>query len=44
MLTTVTIGSHISVQGYFLKALANGLVQVKVGEKIFAGRPVSQAH
>ncbi|MBY4894348.1 hypothetical protein KUL25_16445 [Rhodobacteraceae bacterium N5(2021)] len=43
MLTTVVIGTCVSIQGNFVKRLSNGLVTVRVGEQLFTGRPVSQA-
>ncbi|TDT73248.1 hypothetical protein BDE40_3435 [Litoreibacter halocynthiae] len=41
MLRTVTIGSCVSIQGIFVKALENGLIRIKVDENIFEGRPVT---
>ncbi|EPX77657.1 hypothetical protein [Litoreibacter arenae] len=41
MLKTVMIGSCVSIQGIFVKALENGLVRVKVDDRIFDGRPVA---
>jgi len=40
MLTTITIGSCVTIQGIFVKRLANGFVVVRDGTKIFSGRPV----
>ncbi|MDF0601626.1 hypothetical protein P1J78_12850 [Psychromarinibacter sp. C21-152] len=40
MLRTITIGSCVSVQGLLVKTLPNGSVSVRVGDKIFTGRPV----
>jgi len=40
MLRTITIGSCVSVQGIFVKALANGRVVVRVGKSNFVGVPV----
>jgi len=40
MLRTVLIGSCVSVQGTFVRNLANGQVAVRVGRKIFTGFPV----
>ena len=40
MLKTITVGSCISVQGTFVKALANGRIVVRVGDRTFEGRPV----
>jgi hypothetical protein len=43
MLRTIIIGSHISVQGTFVKTLTDGKVLVRVGQKLFKGIPVSHA-
>lgn len=43
MLRTITVGTYISVQGTFVRALADGRIVVRVGEKLFQGRPVSVA-
>lgn len=40
MLKTITVGSCISVQGTFVKALSNGRIIVRVGNRVFEGRPV----
>ncbi len=42
MLTTVLIGTCVSVQGLFVRRLANGLVMVRVDDKFYAGRPVNE--
>ena len=41
MLRTILIGSCVSVQGTFVRALANGMIVVRVGDKVFSGRPTS---
>ncbi|WP_255576487.1 MULTISPECIES: hypothetical protein [Jannaschia] len=41
MLRTITIGNHLSIQGVFVQMLKNGLMEVRVGTRTFAGRPVS---
>ncbi len=41
MLTTVIIGTCVSIQGNFVRRLANGLVTVSVGDQMFTGRPVT---
>jgi hypothetical protein len=41
VLTTILMGTCVSVQGLFVRRLANGLVTVRVGEQLFTGRPVS---
>jgi hypothetical protein len=41
MLRTITIGSCVSIQGLFVKALANGRIRVSVGDKYYDGTPVN---
>ena len=41
MLKTITMGSCISVQGTFVRALGNGKIAVQVGQRIFEGTPVA---
>ena len=41
MLRTVTVGNHLSIQGVFVQMLKNGLMEVRVGSRVFAGRPVA---
>jgi hypothetical protein len=43
MIKTIMIGSTVSVQGIFVKLLPNKLMQVRVGSKIYTGRPVEMA-
>ncbi|MGV6810924.1 MAG: hypothetical protein ACWA47_01645 [Brevirhabdus sp.] len=43
MVKTITLGSCVSVQGTFIRALANGKIVVRVGDKTFAGFPVAKA-
>lgn len=40
MLRTITLGSCVSIQGAFVRNTTNGNIQVRVGEKLFEGRPV----
>lgn len=40
MVKTITVGSHISVQGMYVRDLADGRIVVRVGQQEFAGRPV----
>ena len=42
MLRTVVIGSCVSVQGIFVRNMADGKVAVKVGSRIFQGFPVAR--
>ena len=42
MVKTITLGDYISVQGLWVRNLADGRVVVRVGEKEFAGRPVAR--
>jgi len=43
MLKTITVGSCISIQGTFVKTLADGRIVVRVGERTFEGKPVTRA-
>lgn len=43
MLKTILIGSCVLVQGVFVKTLADGLIAVRVGEKVYHGKPVTDA-
>lgn len=40
MLRTITMGSCVSVQGTYVRALPNGKIIVKVGKQNYEGRPV----
>ncbi|WP_165354619.1 hypothetical protein [Tropicimonas sp. IMCC6043] len=40
MLRTITIGSHVSIQGNFVRDLRDGRILVQVGERLFKGTPV----
>jgi hypothetical protein len=42
MLHTITMGTCVSVQGIFVRALPDGRIQVRVGNQLFAGTPVRQ--
>jgi len=41
MLQTISIGSCVSVQGLLVKSLENGRVVVRVGKRIYEGKPVN---
>jgi hypothetical protein len=41
MVKTITVGSCVSIQGMFVRALADGRIVVRVGQEEFAGRPVT---
>jgi hypothetical protein len=41
MVRTITVGQHLSIQGIFVAMLESGLMQVRVGGRIFTGRPVA---
>ena len=43
MLRTITLGSCVSVQGEFVRTLPDGRMQVRVGPRVYAGRPVAKA-
>ncbi len=40
MIRTILLSSRVSVQGYFVQALADGRIAVRVGQKLFYGFPV----
>ena len=42
VLKTITLGTCVSVQGIFVRALADGKIVVRVGEKVFTGHPVGE--
>jgi hypothetical protein len=41
MLRTIILGSCVSVQGVYVRTLADGRVMVRVGAREFAGQPVT---
>ncbi|MDU8927873.1 hypothetical protein RXV86_10810 [Alisedimentitalea sp. MJ-SS2] len=43
MLHTIMMGSCVSVQGLFVKLLPDGRMQVRVGDRLFVGKPVREA-
>lgn len=43
MLRTVQLGSCVWIQGIFVQLLSNGLMQVRVGDRLYSGRPISRA-
>jgi len=42
MLRTITLGTHVQVQGLFVRTLENGKVIVSVGEREYEGKPVTR--
>lgn len=40
MFATIQIGRYLSVQGRLIERLPGGLVAIRVGGKVFVGRPV----
>ena len=40
MLRTITLGSCVSVQGIFVKTMADGRIAVKVDDTVYSGTPV----
>lgn len=40
MLRTISMGSHISVQGTYVRDLADGRIMVQVGERLYKGTPI----
>ena len=43
MLRTITLGSAISIQGLFVRALSDGRIIVKVDNTSYAGIPVARS-
>lgn len=41
MQRTITMGHYVSVQGTFVRQLPDGRIEVRVGQKVFAGVPVN---
>ncbi len=42
MLRTITLGSCVSIQGFFVKALEDGRIVVRVGTRTFKGIPIGR--
>lgn len=42
MLRTITIGSHVQVQGLLVRTLENGKVIIAVGGREYEGTPVTR--
>jgi len=42
MLRTITIGSHVQIQGLLVRTLDNGKLIVSVGDRQFEGKPVNR--
>ncbi|WP_257883492.1 hypothetical protein [Roseobacter insulae] len=43
MLRTITLGSAVSIQGTYVRALPDGRIVVKVDDTSYAGLPVTKA-
>ena len=43
MIRTITMGTHVSVQGVYVRTLASGKIIVRVGERMFEAFPVAMA-
>ena len=42
MVKTITLGNYVSVQGLWVRDLADGRMVVRVGQTEFIGRPVTK--
>lgn len=42
MIRTIQMGTYIQVQGLFERALENGKILVRVGDRLFEGTPVEK--
>jgi hypothetical protein len=43
MLRTITLGSAVSIQGVYVRALPDGRIVVKVDDSVYTGMPVTRA-
>ena len=43
MLRTILVGSCVSVQGTFVRTLSDGRIVVRVGKRLYTGKPVMAA-
>jgi hypothetical protein len=43
MLRTIVLGTCVSMQGIFVRKLPDGRIAVRVGKKIYEGKPVTAA-
>lgn len=43
MVRTIVMGSYVSVQGQFVRALGDGRIVVSVGKQEFVGKPAAAA-
>ncbi len=43
MLRTITLGSAVSIQGIYVRALPDGRIVVKVDDTSYVGAPVTKA-
>lgn len=41
MLKTIEIGTHLSIQGRLVETLQDGLCRIRVGGRVFTGRPIN---
>ncbi|MGR3467095.1 MAG: hypothetical protein ACU0CI_04390 [Shimia sp.] len=41
MIRTISLGRYIAIQGVFVKALANGRIRIRAGERMYEGHPVT---
>lgn len=42
MLRTITLGSCVSIQGVFVRAMPDGRIAVQVDNTVYAGTPVTR--
>ncbi|MGP9788645.1 hypothetical protein [Roseinatronobacter sp. NSM] len=41
MIRTIKIGRYITAQGTFVRALGNGHIVIRAGQRLLSGRPIS---
>lgn len=44
MLRTITVGTHVQVQGLLVRTLENGNLIVAVGDREYQGQPVKRVN
>lgn len=42
MLATIRITEHIQAQGLVIDRLGNGMIVIRVGQRVMTGRPISK--
>lgn len=40
MIRTIILGNYISAQGIFEREIGNGLIAIRIGDRVYVGKPV----